>query len=161
MGRGYSGFFNNTYGANEEFNRDDDNKSNNTLLKNLLIDVKLIQELKDNNIKFTEEDVLFITKDKTGQTIWLEKGTECAGFEHIKLRHKEDFFHAFNFKESELCESLYKIVKYGEIVDNQIEIRNNIPSITRVYNYEGDYYLLTGIGTNGFIVSARPQKKEK
>jgi len=105
--------------------------------------------------------MLFITKDKTGQTVWLEKGNESVGFEHIKARHKDDFLTVFNFKNDQLCKSLYNVVKYGDVVDNHIEIRNNIPSITRVYNYAGDYYLLTGIGINGFIVSARPQKKEK
>lgn len=28
----------------------------------------------------------------------------------------------------------------------------------RVYYYEGSYYVMTGIGTNGYIVSAYPIK---
>ena len=29
----------------------------------------------------------------------------------------------------------------------------------RVFSYEGNYYIVTGIGTNDFIVSAYPHKK--
>lgn len=157
MGAGYHGGFGHTFG--EEKKEKDlvvTKKSSADL-----IDKSLIQELKDKKIKFSEKDVLFITKDKTNQTVWLEKGNENAGFEHIKTRHGDDFVKAFNFNKNNLYESLHRIIKYGDVVDNHIEIRNGTPSITRVYSYEGNYYLLAGIGTNGFIVSARPQKKEK
>lgn len=29
----------------------------------------------------------------------------------------------------------------------------------RVYSYQGNYYIVIGIGTNGFIISAYPHKK--
>lgn len=157
MGAGYKGGFGDTNGEKKHQKNLEATKKPSSSL----IDKKLIQELKDNNIKFNEKEVLFITKDKTNQTVWLEKGNENAGFEHIKARHGDDFVKAFNFNEDTLHESLYSVIKYGDVIDNHIEVRNGIPSITRVYNYEGKYYLLTGIGTNGFIVSARPQKKEK
>lgn len=34
---------------------------------------QLVQELKDNKIKFSEKDTKFITKDKTEQAVWLAK----------------------------------------------------------------------------------------
>ena len=157
MGAGYRGGFGHTDGEKKHQNNIESSKKSSESL----IDKSLIKELKNNNIKFSEKDVLFITKDKTNQTVWLEKGNEGAGFEHIKARHGNDFVKAFNFNEDTLHESLYKAIKYGNVVDNHIETRNGIPSITRVYDYQGNHYLLTGIGTNGFIVSARPQKKEK
>ena len=157
MGAGYKGGFGHTDGEKKHQNNIESSKKSSEKL----IDKSLIKELKNNNIKFSKKDVLFITKDKTNQIVWLEKGNEGAGFEHIKARHGRDFVKAFNFNEDTLHESLHKAIKYGNVVDNHIEIRNGIPSITRVYDYQGNHYLLTGIGTNGFIVSARPQKKEK
>ena len=157
MGAGYHGGFGNTNG---------DKKYKEAIGKRKqihkgLIDKNLIKELNNSDIKFTEKDILFITRDKTNQIVWLEKGNKFAGFEHIKSRHGQDFVKAFNFNEDTLHESLYKVIKFGNIVDDHIEIRNGISSITRVYDYEGAYYLLTGIGINGFIVTARPQKKEE
>ena len=157
MGAGYHGGFGNTAGENKHKKAID----NRNPIHKRLIDESLIKELRKNNIKFSEKDILFITKDKTNQIVWLEKGNDGAGFEHIKSRHGRDFAKAFNFSENSLHESLYKVIKYGNVVDDHIEIRNGISSITRVYDYQGTYYLLTGIGTNGFIVTARPQKKEK
>ena len=59
MGTGIYGGFGNTEGVVE----------NNTREK-----AKLIAELKKSGVKFTEQDIVFITKDKTGQIVWLEKG---------------------------------------------------------------------------------------
>ena len=67
----------------------------------------LITELKEKGIKFTEKDIIFITRDKTGQIVWLEKGNSSAGLEHI-------------------------------------------------LNGNGKYCVMTGIGSNGFIVTAYP-----
>ena len=44
---------------------------------------ELIKELEKNRIKFNKKDIIFITKDGTGQTLWLEKGNSSAGLEHI------------------------------------------------------------------------------
>ena len=50
-----------------------------------------IQELRNRGEKFNEEKIVFITKDATGQIIWLEKGNNLAGLEHIMQRHEKDF----------------------------------------------------------------------
>lgn len=44
---------------------------------------RLIDELEKNKIKFTKEDIIFITRDETGRIVWLEKGIFSAGLEHI------------------------------------------------------------------------------
>ena len=46
-------------------------------------------------------------------------------------------------------------------------MRNGLKSIgnrmgyEHVYHYEGEYRIITGIGTNGFIVSAYPHRHRK
>lgn len=55
MGAGFNGGFGSTEGT----------KNNETN--------KLIKELEINDIKFRKDDIVFIAKDKTGQTVWLEK----------------------------------------------------------------------------------------
>ena len=53
--------------------------------------MSFIQELRNRGEKFNEEKMEFISKDATGQIIWLEKGNNIAGLEHIMQRHEEDF----------------------------------------------------------------------
>lgn len=49
-----------------------------------LIDSTHIAEMKANGVKFTQENIVFTTRDKMGQVIWLEKGNSAAGYEHIQ-----------------------------------------------------------------------------
>ncbi len=43
----------------------------------------MIDQLTKARVKFNPNDVLFVTKDKTCQLVWLEKGNKAAGLEHI------------------------------------------------------------------------------
>lgn len=56
-----------------------------------MIGKELLDQLANTGSKFTEADIIFITIDKDGKLIWLERGNELAGFEHIVSRHKEQF----------------------------------------------------------------------
>lgn len=51
-----------------------------------MIDEALVAELERNGVKFTRKDMLFVTRDKTGQIVWLEKGNAGSGMGHIKSR---------------------------------------------------------------------------
>lgn len=44
----------------------------------------------------------------------------------------------------------------GQVVSNTLKITNGRQGFERIYYYDGKHYVLTGIGTNGFIVSAYP-----
>lgn len=112
------------------------------------------------HVKFTKKNLVFATRDKTGQIIFLETGKDDAGLKHIQQRHTREFYEAFSVKKENIPHFLYKVVREGNIVDNHIEIRNGRQTVTKVYDYQGNYYILTGVGTNGFIVTARPAKKE-
>ena len=88
---------------------------------------QLIQELKNQNIKFSENDVRFITKDKTGQTVWLENGNSSAGLKHIldgngKTKgHAEDFQKAFGISRADVPAYLEKVITNGRIVNYKMK----------------------------------------
>jgi hypothetical protein len=43
----------------------------------------LISELRKNNIKFSEKDIVFIVRDTTRKIVWLENGNLTVGLKHI------------------------------------------------------------------------------
>ena len=122
---------------------------------------QLIQELKSKNIKFSEKDIQFITKDKTGQTIWLENGNSNAGLKHIISRHATDFQSKHGVSQSEIKNHLNKVFTSGKVEYSRTTQRNGRMGYERLYTYNGKHYLLSGVGTNGYIVSAYPLSKSE
>jgi hypothetical protein len=51
---------------------------------------------------------------------------------------------------------LENVVSYGLVVSNIIKTVNGRKGYDRIYYYGGKHYVLAGIGTNGFVVSAYP-----
>ena len=93
---------------------------------------QFIQELKSKNIKFSEKDIQFITKDKTGQTVWLENGNSNAGLKHIldgngtTKGHAGDFQRAFGISRAEIPAYLEKVISNGKIVESKTKLIGNI-----------------------------------
>lgn len=112
----------------------------------------LIKELKSSGVKFNKKNVKFITKDESGQIIWLETGTSSAGLEHIIEHHASDFSRALNISKDGIPSYLKNIIKNGKIIDET----NSRVGYTKVYKYKSKYYLVTGIGHNGYVVTAYP-----
>ncbi len=127
----------------------------------------LLNQLKEAKVKLTEEDVLFVTKDKTKQILWLEKGNQKAGLTHIldgdgkTAGHAKDFQDALGISREEVSTYLKKIISEGDVVSNELKPVKNRMGYERIYYYKGKYYLLVGIGTNGFVSSAYPISKIK
>lgn len=125
----------------------------------------MLSKLEEAGVKFNRNDVLFVTKDKTGQMIWLEKGNPKAGLEHIlngddkSGGHAQQFEKAFGLKPDDIPDYLNKVITNGVIVSNQLKMIGNNRGYERVYYYEGNYNIVTGIGTNGFIISAYPHRR--
>ena len=152
MGAGFHGGFGNTKGNT--------NISGDT-------DEQLKSELRKKNIKFNEADIVFIGRDETNQIVWLEKGSSSGGLSHIldgkdgKSGHAKDFEKAFGIKRDNVGAYLEKVIKNGSVVSNRlVSISNGKQGYERVYEYKGNYYVMTGIGVNGFIVSAYPIRKD-
>ena len=122
----------------------------------------LIDELKQNNVKFKLADVLFVTRDKTGQIVWLEKGHPGAGLKHIldgdgeTPGHAADFERAYGITRDKVPDFLREVVSHGEVISSVLKPVRGRMGFERVYSYRGMKYILAGIGTNGFIVSAYP-----
>ncbi|MBQ3337262.1 MAG: hypothetical protein IJG80_07665 [Selenomonadaceae bacterium] len=121
-------------------------------------DEMLFAQLDREKIKYTRENVLFITRDTTGQIVFLETGTNGAGFKHIVERHAKNFKEAFNIDAEQIPMYLKNVVRYGNVISNEIVIRNGKKGFERKYYYNGEYQVVTGIGLNGFIVSAYPRE---
>lgn len=144
MGAGYHGGFGKTKGA----------KNNETN--------KLIKDLESNGVKFSKEDIVFITKDKTGQTVWLEKGNSSVGLEHSingnrrTPGHAKDFEKTFGISKAEIPNYLNKVISNGSVISSGLKNINGRSGFERIYYFDKKYYVLTDIGTNGFIVTAYP-----
>ena len=127
-----------------------------------LIKDSLLAEMEVSGVKFTRENVMFTTRDSTGQLIWLEKGNKIAGFAHLKARgHVAQIAKKFGVDESEVPRLLRNIIRDGHIVSNKIRRTNGRDGYERVYECNDGRVLLTGIGLNGFMVSAYPLRKGK
>ena len=60
---------------------------------------------------------------------------------------------------SQVSGYLHKVIIHGSIVSNTFKPVGNRMWFERVYSYEGNYYIVIGIVTNGFIVYDYPRKK--
>lgn len=127
-----------------------------------LIDQSLIAEMEVSGVKFTRKDVIFTTRDSTGQIVWLEIGNKIAGYTHLESRgHVGQIAKKFNVSETEVSRVLRNVIRDGCIASNKIKKTNGREGYERIYEYNGECILLTGIGLNGFMVSAYPLKSRK
>lgn len=127
-----------------------------------LIDQPLIAELEASGVKFTRKDVVFTARDSTGQIVWLEIGSKAAGYSHLQSRgHIGQIAKKFGVPEPEVPRLLRNVVRDGRVVSNKIKKTNGREGYERIYENNGEHILLTGIGLNGFMVSANPLKNRK
>lgn len=119
----------------------------------------MINMLEKSGVKFIKENVLFVIKDKTNQMIWLEKGNINSGLLHIIKNHKDNFKKAFNISENEIPNFLKNVMTNSKIVSSKTKIINGKQGYERKYEYNDKYIIVSGIGTNGFIVTAYPREK--
>lgn len=141
MGSGISGGYSNTKGASSSSEA-------------------LVKQLEQSGVKFSKKDMVFVTKDKTGQVVWLEKGNESSGLQHIVSRHADDFQSKHGVSKSQISNHLNDVFTSGKVEYSRITQKNGRTGYERLYSYNGKYYLQTGVGTNGYIVSAYPISKE-
>ena len=130
-------------------------------IKELLTKDDMLKPLIDAKVIFNADDVLFVTKDKSDQLIWLEKGNDNAGLNHILNKHADDFFAKYNVSKENIASHIKEIVTNGNIEYSRLTKRGNREGIEKLYSHHGNYYLLTGVGTNGFMVSAYPIKEKE
>ena len=94
----------------------------------------------------------------------MESGSKSAGLEHIlhgngtTPGHASDFAKAFGVSESKVPEYLHRAITNGTVISNTEKPIGNRMGFTRQYHYEGNYYVVADIGSNGYIVSAYPKR---
>lgn len=122
-----------------------------------LIDERLVNELKRDKVKLKREDMVFITRDKTGQTVWLEKGNASAGLTHLEKRgHTKELAKRFGVAEVDVPKLIRDIVKNGTVISSKIVKRHGRDGYERKYEYQGAEVVLAAVEMNGFLVSIYP-----
>lgn len=113
----------------------------------------LLNELRQSGVKFTEREVIMITKTRKNELVWLEKGNKSKGFEHILLRHEKDLERKFGVKKQEIPNFVKDVFTNG--IETSSEFKNG--GYQKEYLYKGKHIVISGVGTNGFIVSIYPK----
>lgn len=122
-----------------------------------LLDSSHIAEMKARGVKFTYHDVVFTARDATGQVVWLERGNEVAGFEHMEARgHIGQLAKYLDINERDVPRMLRNIIRDGRIISNKAVKRSNRTGYEQKYEYNGKRIVLAAVGTNGFLVTAYP-----
>ena len=117
---------------------------------------QLLKDLVNSGVKISVKDVVFTAKDKSGQTVWLEKGNDSTGLQHIK-KHTDQFVSKHNIQAKHLTSHLKNVIKKGKIVSTtQKRLSNGRIGLEKIYLYKGKYYTIGGVGANGYIVSMYP-----
>ncbi len=131
-----------------------------------LVKEDMINILNELNVKFNEDDIIFVTKDKTNQIVWLDSGNDDVGLKHIlygdeENGHISDFIDYLNIHENQIIDKIKKVISTWKVEYSIITIRNNKEGYEKMYSKDETYYMLAGIGLNGFIASIYPVKRSK
>lgn len=78
----------------------------------------LMEELRNSGVKFTEEDVVMIAKQKNDELLWLERGNKVAGLIHIEEGHSENLKSAFGVNKNSIPSFIKNVIEQGKIVSN-------------------------------------------
>lgn len=127
--------------------------SNDPLAKDILDDMK------NKNINFTKERIVFAARLENGNHIFLEKGNSKSGLIHINERHGDDFSRAFkdqNVNNSNLSSFLYDTITKGKLVSSIRRDTNGKEGYRSVYYYKGKRTVVYSIAGNGYIIESRP-----
>lgn len=130
-------------------------------MEKLLAREQMIQPLIDAGVKFNAKDVLFVTHDKSGRLIWLETGNSNSGLNHIVLKHSDDFLNKHNVTQDQIPNHIKNIVQTGDVEYYRTVRKGNRDGLEILYSKNDEYYLLSGVGTNGFMVSSYPIDKDE
>ncbi len=95
-----------------------------------------MEELRQKEVKFTEDDVAMVAKTQIDDIAWLEKGNETAGLEHIMNSHGDQFLQKGITAES-MPSFLKTAIENGRIVGNQGRLHSQ-PRVIYEVNYNGE-----------------------
>lgn len=121
----------------------------------------LVKQLKNSGVKISPKDVVAITKDPDGRTVWLEKGKSGpggSGLKHILEKHAKEFQQQ-GISKKEIPQYLMQAIRHGKIVGYQGHKKDR-PIYEFTYEGKNRRVAIT-IGSNGYIVGANPTSVPK
>ena len=80
-----------------------------------------IKKLEEAGVKFKKDEVVFVTLSSDNQLVWLEKGNEIAGLQHIINRHTKDFSNFLGINKSEIPAKIREIVSTWQVASKKIK----------------------------------------
>lgn len=134
-------------------------KSNDKTISKTLCNDDDIKKLENAGVKFNKDDVIFVANDSSGHLIWLEKGNEIVGLEHIISKHKQNFKDILKINENEIPSKIYEIISTWNLVSKSLKNIGGRDGYECIYENNGNYIVIVAHGTNGFIVSVYPRKE--
>jgi hypothetical protein len=114
----------------------------------------LIDELKRNGVKFDEDAIVRIGRDRGGKVIFLETGNARAGLEHILVRHEDDFARR-GIPRDQVADFVFQAATDGTKVGQQSATRAGRDVFETAWG-DGTQRVAVSVGDNGFIVGANP-----
>lgn len=100
--------------------------------------------------KITPGNVVDIRRLPDGRTVWLEKGTDAAGLQHIYKRHEVDFVNK-GISRDDIPNVVMNALERGKVVGT-----NGSANVYRIMYNGVEQNIAVGVGSNGFVVRANP-----
>lgn len=114
---------------------------------------ELIAELQANGVKFTRQNIVRVVRLSDGRIVFLEKGNQYSGLQHILEGHAGDFANR-GISEDEIPDVIMQALQQGNIVG--IDDRNSGGTMYEVTINGTSQYIKIVVGSNGYIVTAYP-----
>jgi hypothetical protein len=110
----------------------------------------LLEELAQQGVKHTPEQVVAIARDAAGRIVFLEEGNTRAGLRHIVEQHGADFTRR-GIPEERIPEAVLAAATLGRHIGTQ----GTRPIFEVDFDGQTQRIAVT-VGANGFIVGANP-----
>ncbi len=118
----------------------------------------LIDEVISNGDKISPDKVVMITRDPNGRIVWLEKGNDNSGLQHIINEHGHEF-NGRGISNEDIPDYVLEAVYQGNIVGSQGKIN---PRTVYEFVYNGvTQRIAVQVGSNGYIVGANPKSMKE
>ena len=83
------------------------------------------------------------------------------GLKHTVKKHGSQFKNALGISEDKIASTIANVISKENYVWGTIDYVNGIKRINKYYKYNDTYYIFTGFGDNGFIITSHPFKPKK
>jgi filamentous hemagglutinin len=113
----------------------------------------LINELSEQGVKHTPENIIDIAKTPEGKIVFLETGNNSAGLQHIIKEHGDDFINR-GISEVQIPDVVMTAITKGKVVGYQ-GVGKGRPIYEFEFNGQIQRIAVT-TSNNGFIVGANP-----